>query len=91
MLPAMAGRDVHAPKVRFVRGLEMPVSVQPDRANELLPKRPDDDRLRPTPKLFPNRLRRGGEVVRGRRGESKRRIQQRFAAEFDVGLSVVVS
>ena len=90
-LPPMAGRDVHAPQVRFVRGLEMTVSIQSDCAHKVTPKRPDDHRLRRKVKLFPNRFGSGREVVRRRRGKRQRGIQQRFPPELDVGLSVVVS
>ena len=69
----------------------MPGSVQAHRTNEMVPNRTDNDGLWSTPKQLTNRLRRGSDVVRGRRGERKRRVQQRFAPEVCVGLSVVVS
>jgi hypothetical protein len=63
----------------------MPVSVQADCAHKMIPKRPDDDRLRLTPKLLANRFKRGRKVILRRGGERERRIQQRFAPKFDVG------
>ena len=87
--PAMAGRHVHAPQVRFVRRLEMAVSIHTYRTDEIIRKCADDDEFRRAPDLLANRLGIRREIIGGRGGECKRRVQQRLAPEFCISLSVL--
>ena len=86
---AMRGLDVHAPNVRLVGGLEVPVAEQANGTDETIFEGAENDRLRRAPQLLTNRLERRGDVVRWRGGERQRRIQQSFASELDIGLGVV--